>query len=130
MEKWKIINNYFNYEVSNMGNIRNIKTKKLLKFISHKGYNRVGLYNDFNKKQKIFTVHRLVAEAFIPNPYNKPQVHHRDSVRNNNIISNLEWVTQSENEFYKPKNGKKLSYKFLLDFYNKKANFLNSLSIS
>jgi hypothetical protein len=126
MEKWKIIKGYNNYEVSNMGNIRNIKNKKLLKFSNHKGYNRVGLYDGFNKKQKIFTAHRLVAEAFIPNPHNKPQVHHRDSVRNNNIISNLEWVTQSENEFYKPKNGNKLSYKFLLDFYNKKREFFNS----
>ena len=59
------------------------------------GYFAVDLYNQ-NQRKKHY-VHRLVAEAFIPNPDNKPEINHRDSNRQNNQIGNLEWVTSSEN---------------------------------
>ena len=61
-------------------------------------YMKVELYKDL--KYKGFRVHRLVAEAFIPNPENKPQVNHKDGNTLNNHISNLEWNTNSENNLH------------------------------
>ena len=67
-----------------------------LKQTNHsQGYKTVALH------RKNFFVHRLVAQTFIPNPHNKPQVNHIDGNRTNNHVSNLEWVTQSENEHHK-----------------------------
>lgn len=60
------------------------------------GYRKVNLYDKRGKCSKKY-VHRLVAEAFIPNPENKPNVNHIDCNRQNNKASNLEWCTQSEN---------------------------------
>jgi hypothetical protein len=88
---WKIIEGT-NYEVSSIGNVRNMKTGKVLKGgITPKGYKRVQLYD-----KKVF-IHRLVAEAFIPNPENKPQVNHKDGDKSNNFVDNLEWCTNTEN---------------------------------
>lgn len=62
---------------------------------THVGYFQVGLTK--NHKRYFFGVHRLVAEAFIPNPQNKPCVNHRNGIRYDNRMENLEWVTYSEN---------------------------------
>jgi plasmid maintenance system antidote protein VapI len=59
------------------------------------GYKQVKLTKD--GKQKACRVHRLVGQAFIPNPENKPQINHKDAVRDNNHVDNLEWVTAQEN---------------------------------
>jgi len=67
-----------------------------LKQSEHKGYRRVCLSNE-NRRQH-YPVHRLVAEAFIPNPDNKPFVNHKDGNKRNNLSHNLEWVTASENQ--------------------------------
>lgn len=104
MEQWKTIEGHPNYEVSNLGNVRSkdkyITTKKGWKYLS-KGktlkpwfasYLTVQLTN--NKRA---TIHRLVAQAFIPNPDNKAEVNHIDGNKRNNCVSNLEWVTRSEN---------------------------------
>ena len=73
-------------------------------FISrNKQYEALGLY--VNGKQKNYYVHRLVAEAFIPNPENKPQVNHKDGNPKNNHVSNLEWVTAKENIAHAYKKG-------------------------
>lgn len=104
IEVWKPIENYDEYEVSNHGRVRRWFRSdlrmyrgrfKILKPGISKGYYKVELYS--NKVSKTKKIHRLVAKAFILNPENKPEVNHIDGNPLNNHISNLEWVTQSEN---------------------------------
>lgn len=89
------------YEVSNLGNVRSLnynRTKKikLLKPSGNTdGYLRVKLCKE--GKTKMCSIHRLVAQAFLENPEVKEQVNHRDGVKTNNCVDNLEWCTCSEN---------------------------------
>ena len=94
---WVKIKRNENYSINKSGEVRNDLTGKIKKpFINKKnGYFSVDLYKD-NKSQKV-TVHRLLAEAFIPNPDNKPCVDHKDGNRQNNSLSNLRWATFSDN---------------------------------
>ena len=85
------------YAVSSCGKVWSYRRQKFLKpaYNGH-GYLSVSLC-DLNGKQKSYRVNRLVAEAYIPNPDNKPIVNHKDAVRHNNNINNLEWVSAKEN---------------------------------
>lgn len=98
--EWKLIEGFDGvYSVSNYGEVRNNKTGKLMKPRKNEtGYLRINLTK--NGKPKCMRVHRLVAQAFIPNPENKPEVNHIDFNRENNCVSNLEWVTNQENTQY------------------------------
>lgn len=94
MEEWKRIRDY-DYEVSTEGRVKNMQTGKILKqYENHSGYLRVRLYKD--KKGKYFRVHRLVAEAFIPNPNGFIEVDHLDKNRQNNHVDNLQWINHKE----------------------------------
>ena len=94
-EIWKDVPGYEEYyEVSNFGAIR--RKAYIMKCILTKaGYPAITLCGGGNQINK--TIHRLVAELFIDNPENKPQVNHIDGVKSNASASNLEWVTASEN---------------------------------
>ena len=107
-EIWKDIEGYDGiYQVSNFGRVRSLKWGKVkfLKPIDNKyGYLIVTLCkNSISKKYK---VHRLVTQAFLPNPNNLPQVNHKDENPSNNIVSNLEWCDSKYNNNYGTKNEK------------------------
>lgn len=105
-EIWKDIKDYEGkYVVSNLGNIKSLKTNKKCYLSKSKCYKRVLLYKD--GKAKGYSVHRLVAQAFIPNPNNYPCVNHLDCDGSNNNANNLEWITYKENNNYKNHNLKK-----------------------
>lgn len=95
-ESWKIVKENTNYKISNQGRFKNVKNNIIIKTsITNANYETVGF--KFNGENKRKLIHRLVATAFIPNPYNKPQVNHIDGNKLNNSVDNLEWVTGSEN---------------------------------
>lgn len=95
---WKTVKNYPKYEVSINGDIRNRKTKRILKpeVCKKWGYLRVRLYFE-KKKAKHELVHRVVASTFLDNPNNLPEVNHKDKNKTNNKVSNLEWCTSQYN---------------------------------
>lgn len=86
------------YEVSNEGNVRNKITGRMLKPYYDKGYLKVVLYK--NGEQKHCSIHRLVAQAFLPNPRNLPEVNHIDENKLNNNVENLEWCSRQYNIDY------------------------------
>ena len=112
MEIWKNVNGFNGkYKISNFGRLKSIRIckngssyfvkERILKGKRDKdGYIEYGLYDNQNKKMRYFRAHRLVAEAFIPNPKNLPIINHKDCVRDNNNASNLEWCTPYYNAIY------------------------------
>lgn len=107
-EEWKDIPGYEGlYQISNLGRVKSLARKVKTKNGNYQGYNEkilktrkkgyciVSLCKD--RKIKGMQVHRLVAEAFIPNPENKPYVDHIDTNPQNNNVNNLRWCTQKEN---------------------------------
>ena len=115
-EIWKDIEDYEAlYQVSNFGRVKRVTTGRILKSgKDKKGYLHVGLYKNGIVSNK--TIPRLVAQAFIPNPENKPEVNHIDEDKTNNMVSNLEWMTAKENLNHGTRNeraGKTLSIPIL-----------------
>ena len=104
--KWKVIRDFPNYRISSDGQVENIKRNKKLKQSDRgNGYLCLSLYN--KGKDKLCLVHRLVAEAFIPNPENKSQVDHIDGNAANNKRDNLRCICpncDSQLDTYKSKN--------------------------
>ena len=91
------------YSISDTGEVVNEKTGRVMsQRVNFRGYKIVGII--IEGKQRTFSVHRLVGEAFIPNPMNNPQIDHRDEDKTNNKVSNLRWCTHLQNmEYYHKK---------------------------
>lgn len=113
-ELWKPIKDYEGlYEVSNLGRVKSLPKMHgnrywnfsliLKENIAYNGYS--GVFLQKNKKSTRKSLHRLVAESFIPNPNNLPQVNHKDGNKLNNRVDNLEWCSQSENQIHSRKLG-------------------------
>lgn len=99
LEEWKIIEEANGYEISNLGNVRNRITQKILKGrFSKSGYLQVSVKLNETQKFSNRYIHRLVAIHWIENPENKKEVNHIDGNKENNTVENLEWVTPSENQ--------------------------------
>ena len=109
IEIYKPIQGFPNYQVSNLGNVKSINYRhtnkeKVLSPSLCNGYHSVQLYNENGLKK--CNIHRLVAEAFIPNPNNYPVVNHKDENKLNNYVENLEWCSQKYNCNYGERNEK------------------------
>lgn len=130
MENWKDVKGYEGfYQVSDLGNVRSlardvyrqngtfhhhVEEKILVPGINRYCYQYVNLCK--NGKRKVMTIHRLVAMAFLPNPENKPMINHKDEVKNNNSVENLEWCSAQYNINFGTRNARMIqnrrSYKF------------------
>ena len=125
IEEWKDIKNFSNYEVFNMGNVRNKTTGYILKGRKCKnGYVQVCIKNDETNKFINQYIHRLVALAFLDKPEQKNAVNHIDGDKTNNTLENLEWVTDSENMYHIHSIKKLKTSNRRIGMYDKEGNLI------
>lgn len=113
MDEWKIITEYPDYAVSNAGRIRLIVNRHKSKVgfepkpsLSKKGYLRVALYNGPTVQDRHYeSIHKLVAEAFLPNPLSLPTVNHKQEPKTNNAVENLEWASYTRQMWHAQQTG-------------------------
>jgi len=109
-EEWKKIPNCSKYEASTLGRLKTFNWRGTGKEAiikpakDKKGYLRTVLISD-NKVKKTIKVHRIIAQTFIENPKGKPQVNHKNGVKDDNRVCNLEWMTNKENHHHAKING-------------------------
>lgn len=118
----KLIEDFPLYAILETGHIYSFKTNKYLSKTLRNGYEKLTLFN--KDKCKTFVVHRLVANAFIPNPENKLEVNHKDGNKLNNHISNLEWNTRMENYQHAVENNLAFRNPKTVYQYDLKGNFI------
>lgn len=124
--EWREVKEHQNYEVNNLGEIRHKKRQHILKPRANKGgYQYVSFKID--GKAKNFAVHRIVANAFIPNPNGYTEVNHKDYNRMNNCVENLEWVNSSQNKRHAYlKEDNKITRGKQVNQYDKNGNFIKT----
>lgn len=125
MEIWKPVSGFEGlYEVSNIGRVRSLtRYKKVIKpHIINTGYYQYQLWH--KGKYRVAFAHRLVAQAFVPNPDNKPYVNHKDENKLNNSFDNLEWVTHVENCRYGTAIERRTKH---LDYSKRRVNNANQI---
>lgn len=127
MEIWKDIKNYeWLYQISNLwrlkslGNSRTRKEKIKKTRLNHWWYEYVFLNKAWVRKQ--LRIHRLISEYFLPNPYNKPYINHKNWIRNDNRLENLEWCTNSENILHSVNILKNKHWRYWSNYKTKKIN--------
>ena len=122
-EIWRDIDGYNGlYQISNKGHVKSLKCGKeriLKPLINSSGYLKVGLCKNGRVNQ--LQLHRLVAESFIANPHNLPEINHRDENKKNNCVENLEWCDRGYNINYGTRN-ERISRKILQ--YSKLGEFI------
>ena len=127
--EWRTITEASNYEVSTNGQVRNRTTQKILKGrLSKNGYLQVSIKIDATQKFCNRYIHRLVALHFIQNPNNKREVNHIDGNKENNTLSNLEWVTSSENQKHRHLIGNKKTSNRHIGMFNKKGEMVKDFN--
>ena len=115
---WKDIKDYEGkYQINTTGQIKNSKGKILLGYINNKGYQMVHLRT--KESNKLHSVHKLVAQTFIPNPKHLPEINHKDENKLNNAVPNLEWCDGTYNKNYGTRN-KRISNTKINNTYNTK----------
>ena len=129
MEEFKKIDGYDNYEISNLGNVRNTDTNRILKPHNDKdGYYCVILCKDGTRKTS--RIHRLICLYFVPNPENFPCIDHIDRSKTNNSISNLRWISRSNNNRSKPKKQNTSSKYMGAHFHKRRGKYQAYISIN
>ena len=128
-EEYKSIKEYENYEISNLGNIRNAKqgNRSKIPTLDTNGYYVIILYKN-NKGNKKY-IHRLIAESFIENPENKDCVDHIDRNKQNNNLNNLRWATHSENHMNIMTRKNNTSSKTGVQYYKRTKQWVASIQI-
>ena len=119
-EVWRSITGFVNYQVSNIGRVRETATGAILRPFNDGRYFKIVLYND--EAMQIKYILRLVAQEFIDNPENKPYVDHIDKRKTNNCISNLRWAYPSENNMNTRKRSSNTSSIYKGVSWSKKKN--------
>lgn len=140
--KWKPVKDFEEmYEVSYLGQIRNILSGKILRGNKGiQGYIKIVLYKD--GKGKGIYAHRIIAQVWVSNPYNKPHINHKNGIKDDNRYVNLEWCTQQENnqhakemKLYKPLLGSqhgqaKLTEEIVLEIRKKSKEGITGKSLA
>ncbi|MCC0179672.1 HNH endonuclease [Waterburya agarophytonicola K14] len=118
-EYWQTIEEFPNYLISNLGRVKSKKTRKILKpYKTNRGYLTVGFWLEGRKKR--VSIHRLVAQAFLLNPGNLPEVNHINGCKTDNTLVNLEYCTRRSNVIHAFRTGlqkTKLSKKMVLKVF-------------
>lgn len=113
------------YLISNLGQVKNAKNDNIVKpFINNSGYYEV-VFSVGNKRLH-FRVHRLVADAFLPNPYNLPIINHKDRNRLNNKLDNLQWCSYKYNNNYNVARRARNGYTTRIEQYDLNMNYIRT----